>query len=42
MHDPGRGHWETVKWILLYNKDTIDIDLVFKKDVAGKKVYQIC
>jgi len=32
MHDPGRGHWEVVKWILRYVKGTIDIGLVFKKD----------
>ena len=36
MHDLGRGHWEAVKWILWYIKVTIDIDLVFKKYVAGK------
>jgi len=34
MHDPGRGHWEAVKWILRYIKGTIDIGLVFKKDVC--------
>jgi len=34
MHDPGRGHWEAVKWILRYTKGTIDIDLVFKKYVG--------
>jgi len=37
MHDPGRGHWETVKWILQYIKCTINIDLVFKKDFTGKQ-----
>ena len=37
MHDPGRGHQETVKQILQYIKGTIDIDLVFKKDIASKK-----
>jgi len=35
MHDPGKGHWEAVKWILQYIKGTIDIGLVFKKDVTG-------
>ena len=37
MHDLRRGHWEVMKWILRYTKDTIDIDLVFKKDVIGKQ-----
>jgi len=36
MNDPGRGHWEAVKWILQYIKGTIDIGLVFKKDVMGE------
>ena len=36
MYDPGKGHWEAVKWILQYIKGTIDIDLIFKKDVASK------
>ena len=36
MHDPGRGHWEAVKWILRYIKGTIDVGLVFKKDSTGK------
>ena len=37
MHDSGRGHWEAVKWILLYIKGTVDIGLIFKKDVADKE-----
>ena len=37
MHDPSRGHWEAVKWILRYIKGTIDIGLIFKKDVTGKQ-----
>ena len=35
MHDPEMGHWEAVKWIVGYIKGTIDICLVFKKDVMG-------
>ena len=37
MHDPSRGYWEVVKWILRYTKDTIDVALVFKKDTIGKQ-----
>ena len=36
MHDPGRGHWEAVKWVLRYIKGTIDVGLVFEKDFTGK------
>jgi len=36
MHNPGRGYWEAVEWILRYIKCTKDIGLVFKKDVTGK------
>ena len=39
MHDSGKGHWETMKWIriLRYIKGTIDIDMVFMKDATGKQ-----
>ena len=37
MHDPGKGHWEVVRWILRYIKGTVDIGLVFEKDVGGKQ-----
>ena len=36
IHDPGRGHWEAVRWILQYIKSTVDVGLIFKKDVGGK------
>ena len=31
IYDPGRGHWEAVKWVLQYIMDTIDVGLVFEK-----------
>jgi len=37
MHDPGRGHWETIKWILRYIKGTINVGLVFEKDSICKQ-----
>jgi len=37
MHDPGRGHWEAVKWVLRYIKGTIDVGLIFEKDAMGKQ-----
>ena len=36
-HDPYRGHWEAVKWILRYIKCTIDVGLMFEKDFTGKQ-----
>ena len=37
MQDPCRGHWEAVKRILRYIKDTIDVGLVFKKNFTSKQ-----
>ena len=37
IHDPGRGHWVTVKLILRYIKDTIDVGLVFENDTTDKQ-----
>ena len=37
MHDPGRGHWEVVKWVLRYIKGIIGVGLVFEKDFTGKQ-----
>jgi len=36
MYDPGRGHWEEVKWVLRNIKGTIDVGLVFEKDSRCK------
>lgn len=32
MHDPGKGHWQAVKWILRYIQATVDIGLEFERD----------
>jgi len=36
MHDPGKGHWEAIKWALRYINGIIDVGLVFEKDSTGK------
>ena len=35
MHDPGRDHWEAVKWILRSVKSSIDRGLVFDRNKAA-------
>jgi len=32
MHNPGRDHWETVKWILRHVKGSINKGLVFDRN----------
>ncbi|KAE8654775.1 glutamate-ammonia ligase family protein [Hibiscus syriacus] len=32
MHDPGKEHWQTVKWIMRYILNTVDVGLVFQQD----------
>lgn len=32
MHDPGKGHWQAVKWILRYLQKTINVGLAFERD----------
>ncbi|KAL5551202.1 hypothetical protein UlMin_001378 [Ulmus minor] len=31
MSNPGRGHWEAVKWILRYVKGASDVGLLYKR-----------
>ncbi|KAM0977924.1 hypothetical protein ACFX13_014221 [Malus domestica] len=39
MHNPGKGHWQAVKWILRYILGTVDVGLLFQQDkVIGKCV----
>ena len=35
QHDPGKVHWETIKWILRYIKGTIYVGLMFEKYSTG-------
>jgi len=37
MHDPDRGYWEAVKWVVWFIKGIIDVGLVFEKDSSGKQ-----
>jgi len=37
MHDPGKDHWEVMRWILRYIKYTVNIGLIFEKDIGGKR-----
>ena len=32
MHDPGKGHWQAVKWIIRYILGTTDVGLLFQQD----------
>ncbi|KAH9790306.1 Integrase catalytic domain-containing protein [Citrus sinensis] len=32
MHNPGKGHWQAVKWILRYIQKTMDVGLLFERD----------
>ncbi|KAG8480138.1 hypothetical protein CXB51_024910 [Gossypium anomalum] len=39
MHNPRKGHWQAVKWILRYIQKTVDVGLLFKQDnTLGKCV----
>ena len=43
MHDPGRGHWQAVKLILRYIKNTVDVGLVFEQDESiGRCIVGYC
>jgi len=39
MHDPGKSHWEVVRWILRYFRGTVDFGLVFEKDDHSRSAW---
>jgi len=39
MHNPGKDHWEAVKWIFLYMKSTVNKGLVF--DINKATTYDV-
>ena len=43
MHNPGKEHWQAVKWILRYIQKTLDVGLIFEKDdMVGQHVVGYC
>ncbi|KAI3473517.1 hypothetical protein Pfo_031396 [Paulownia fortunei] len=43
MHDPDKGHWQAVKWILWYILNTVDFGLVFEQDgKIGQSIVRYC
>jgi len=32
MHDPGKGHWQAVRWIIRYLQNTLDVGLAFEQN----------
>ncbi|XP_071901062.1 secreted RxLR effector protein 161-like [Coffea arabica] len=43
MHDPGKEHWQAVKWILRYILNTVDVGLVFERDeTIGQGAVRYC
>ena len=43
IHNPGKGYWQAVKWILRYIQNTVDVGLVFEQDKSfGQSVVGYC
>ena len=43
MHNPGKEHWQVVKWIIRYIQKTLDVGLIFEKDdMVGQHVVGYC
>lgn len=39
MHNPGKGHWQAVKWILRYLYGTVDVGLEFVKEDGNNQLF---
>lgn len=42
MHNPGKEHWQAVKWILRYILNTVDVGLVYQQERGGQYVVGYC
>jgi len=43
MHDPSKGHWQAVRWILRYLQNTLDVGLAFEQDESlGQCIVEYC
>ena len=43
MHNPGKGHWQAVRWILRYLQNTLDVGLTFEQDESlGQCIVGYC
>ena len=43
MNDPGKGHWQAVRWILQYLQNTLDVGLSFEQDESlGQCIVGYC
>ncbi|KAI4331921.1 hypothetical protein L6164_016867 [Bauhinia variegata] len=42
MHNPGKEHWQAVKWILRYILKTLDVGLIFEKNDVGQHIVGYC
>ena len=43
MHDPGKSHWQAVKWIMRYLQNTVNVGLTFEQDKSlGKCIVGYC
>ena len=43
MHDPGKGHWQAVRWILWYLQNALDVGLAFEQDESlGQCIVGYC